>query len=93
LIPILPLFAHLVNLLPGWCQDGLLGAIDVAPDVIETPQEVAATLREALCYVAPAQLYPCPNCGMVPLTRQVARAKMRALVAGTALVRQEVGQP
>jgi 5-methyltetrahydropteroyltriglutamate--homocysteine methyltransferase len=80
---------ELIDLLKG--KDVLLGAIDVATDDIETPQEVAATLREALRYVAPAQLYPCTNCGMVPLSRQVARDKMKALVAGTALVRQELG--
>jgi methionine synthase II (cobalamin-independent) len=54
-------------------------------------KEVAATLRQALNYVTPAHLQPCTNCGMVPLTRPVALGKLKALVAGAALVRQEWG--
>src|SRR5438093_213566 len=57
----------------------------------ETPAEVAATIRRALPYVPPERLYPCTNCGMVPLDRAVARGKLRALVEGTALVRRELG--
>ena len=79
----------LLGLLKG--KDVLVGAVDVATDKVETPAEVAATIRSALPYVAPERLYPCTNCGMVPLDRQVARAKLRALVAGTALVRRELG--
>jgi 5-methyltetrahydropteroyltriglutamate--homocysteine methyltransferase len=69
----------------------LVGAIDVATDRVETPGEVAATIRTALKYVAPERLYPCTNCGMVPLSREVARAKLVALGAGAALVRAELG--
>jgi 5-methyltetrahydropteroyltriglutamate--homocysteine methyltransferase len=47
-------------------------------------------LRKALHYVAPDKLYPCTNCGMVPLPRAVARAKMAALAAGAAMVRHEL---
>ena len=79
----------LLGLLKG--KDVLVGAVDVATDKVETPAEVAATIRSALPYVAPDRLYPCTNCGMVPLDREVARAKLRALVAGTALVRRELG--
>jgi len=79
----------LLGLLKG--KDVLVGAVDVATDKVETPAEVAATIRSALPYVAPERLYPCTNCGMVPLDREVARAKLRALVAGTALVRRELG--
>ena len=79
----------LLGLLKG--KDVLVGAVDVATDRVETPAEVAATIRSALPYVAPERLYPCTNCGMVPLDREVARAKLRALVAGTALVRRELG--
>ena len=57
----------------------LVGAIDVATDRIETPEEVAATIRTALRYVPAERLYPCTNCGMVPLARDVARGKLRAL--------------
>jgi 5-methyltetrahydropteroyltriglutamate--homocysteine methyltransferase len=79
----------LLGLLKG--KDVLVGAVDVATDRVETPAEVAATIRSALPYVAPERLYPCTNCGMVPLDREVAQAKLHALVAGTALVRRELG--
>jgi 5-methyltetrahydropteroyltriglutamate--homocysteine methyltransferase len=80
----------LISLLAG--KDVLVGAIDVASDRVETPEDVAATLRAALKHVAPERLYPCTNCGMVPLAREVARAKLKALAAGAALVRAEVGR-
>ncbi len=47
------------------------------------------TLRAALKFVPAERLYPCTNCGMVPLSRDIARAKMRSLAAGAALVRAE----
>lgn len=81
---------ELIGLLTG--KDVLVGAIDVATDHIETPEEVAATLRQALQYVAPEHLYPCTNCGMVPLSREVALGKLKALGAGAMLVRQELGK-
>jgi len=68
----------------------MVGAIDVATDTIEAPEEVAATLREALKYVDADKLYPCTNCGMAPLSREVARAKLKALSAGAAIVREEL---
>jgi 5-methyltetrahydropteroyltriglutamate--homocysteine methyltransferase len=71
-------------------KDVLLGAIDVATDQVETPEQVAAVIREAMKHVTPAQIYPCTNCGMVPLAREVARGKLRALGAGAALARQEL---
>jgi len=49
-------------------------------------------IREALDHVAPERLYPCTNCGMVPLPGDVARGKLRALAAGAALVRSELGR-
>jgi 5-methyltetrahydropteroyltriglutamate--homocysteine methyltransferase len=69
----------------------LVGAIDVASDVVETPEDVARTIRAALRFVPAERLYPCTNCGMVPLSRDVARAKLGALAAGAALVRDELG--
>lgn len=68
----------------------MVGAIDVASHRIETPAEVAATLRHALQFVDADKLYPCTNCGMAPLPRDVARQKLQALQAGAALVRQEL---
>ena len=68
-----------------------VGAIDVANEVVETPEQVAAVIRAAMRHVAPSQIHPSTNCGMVPLPRAVARAKLRALGAGAALARAEVG--
>ncbi|MEO3866307.1 methionine synthase [Rheinheimera fenheensis] len=68
----------------------MVGAIDVASDNIETPEEVAATLRNALQYVDADKLYPCTNCGMAPLARPIAQGKLQALTAGAAIVRQEL---
>ncbi|WP_394204505.1 methionine synthase [Shewanella waksmanii] len=70
----------------------MVGAIDVANHNIETADEVANTLRKALQFVDADKLYPCTNCGMAPLPREVARAKLAALSAGAALVRQELSQ-
>jgi 5-methyltetrahydropteroyltriglutamate--homocysteine methyltransferase len=78
----------LLALLAG--KDVLVGAVDVATDRVETPEDVAATLRAALKFVPPERLYPCTNCGMVPLARDVAREKMKSLAAGAALVRSEL---
>jgi 5-methyltetrahydropteroyltriglutamate--homocysteine methyltransferase len=75
----------LISLLAG--KDVLVGAIDVATDEVETPDAVAETLTRALQHVPIDRLYPCTNCGMVPLPREVARGKLKALAAGAALVR------
>jgi 5-methyltetrahydropteroyltriglutamate--homocysteine methyltransferase len=74
-------------------KDVLVGAIDVATTRVETPAEVAAVIRAALPHVKSAQIYPCTNCGMVPLPRDVARAKLEALGAGAELVRRELAGP
>jgi 5-methyltetrahydropteroyltriglutamate--homocysteine methyltransferase len=68
----------------------MVGAIDVATDTIETPEEVAKTLREALKYVDADKLYPCTNCGMAPLSRHIARGKLSALSAGAEIIRKEL---
>ena len=80
---------ELIALLQG--KDVLVGAIDVATDRVESAEDVAATIRGALKYVPAERIYPCTNCGMVPLSREVARAKLEALGAGAALVRHELG--
>ena len=69
-------------------KDVLVGAIDVATNTVETPEQVAATIRAASKYVAPERIYPCTNCGMAPLPRAVASGKLRALAAGAALARK-----
>ena len=81
---------ELIGLLKG--KDVLVGAIDVTTNHIETPEEVADTIHKALPYVAPEHLYPCTNCGLVPLSREVAVGKLKALGAGAALVRQSLNQ-
>ena len=68
----------------------MVGAIDVATDTVETPEEVATTLRNALKYVDADKLYPCTNCGMAPLSRDLAIGKLRALNAGAEIVRKEL---
>lgn len=70
----------------------MVGAIDVANNMIETPEEVANTLREALKFVDADKLYPCTNCGMAPLPREIARGKLNALSAGAEIVRNELLQ-
>jgi 5-methyltetrahydropteroyltriglutamate--homocysteine methyltransferase len=80
--------AELIELLRG--KKVMVGAIDVAGDEIETPEEVAATLRGVLPFVDADKLYPSTNCGMAPLPRETAREKMAALVAGAAIVRAEL---
>ena len=79
---------ELIGLLAG--KDVLVGAIDVASNRVETPEEVADVIRAALRFVPANRLLPCTNCGMVPLAREVARGKLAALGAGAALVRQEL---
>lgn len=73
----------------------MVGAIDVASNTIETPQQVADTLRKALQFVDADKLYPSTNCGMAPLSRRVANGKLAALGAGAEIVRRELlpGRP
>jgi 5-methyltetrahydropteroyltriglutamate--homocysteine methyltransferase len=71
-------------------KEVLVGAINVATTEIETPEKVAATLRAALEYVDPERLVACTNCGMAPLPRPVAEAKLHALGAGAAIIRREL---
>ena len=78
----------LLALLEG--KDVLVGAIDVATDAVETPEEVADTLRAAMKYVPAERLIPCTNCGMAPMARDIAEAKLRSLAAGAALVRRDL---
>ncbi len=78
----------LIELIRG--KKVMVGAIDVATNAIETPEEVADTLRRALQFVDADKLYPCTNCGMAPLSRRVARGKLNALSAGAEIVRREL---
>lgn len=69
----------------------MVGVIDVASNVAETPEEVAATITAALAFVDAERLSPCTNCGLAPLPRSVAEGKLRALGAGTRLMRERLG--
>jgi 5-methyltetrahydropteroyltriglutamate--homocysteine methyltransferase len=69
----------------------MVGVIDVASDVVETPEEVADTIGRALQHVPRERLLPCTNCGLAPMKRAVAEAKLRALAQGAALARQRFG--
>ncbi len=80
---------ELLGLLAG--KDVLLGAVDVAREEIESPQQVAATIERALRFVPIERLFPCSNCGMAPMRRGTAILKLRALAAGAALVRNCLG--
>ena len=79
----------LISLLPD--KDILLGAIDVATNEVETPEQVAEVIRSAMEYADAERIQPCTNCGMAPLPRPVAVAKLQALGAGAALMRAEAG--
>jgi 5-methyltetrahydropteroyltriglutamate--homocysteine methyltransferase len=79
---------ELIKLLRG--KDVLVGVIDVASDIVETPEQVADTIGRALQYVSKRHLYACTNCGMAPMDRAIAEAKLRALVEGAALARKRL---
>jgi 5-methyltetrahydropteroyltriglutamate--homocysteine methyltransferase len=79
----------LIRLLEG--KDVMVGVIDVASDVVETPDEVADTIGRALQFVARERLLPCTNCGMAPMDRDIAVRKLEALAQGAALARQRYG--
>jgi len=62
------------------------GVIDVATDEAETPDDVASLIESVAEHLPVERIYPSTNCGMVPLERSLAHAKMEALAAGAALV-------
>jgi 5-methyltetrahydropteroyltriglutamate--homocysteine methyltransferase len=78
--------ASLLKLLAG--KDVMLGVIDVASDKVETAQEVAGVIAEAMKHVPKERILPCTNCGMAPMDRDVALAKLAALGAGARLARE-----
>jgi 5-methyltetrahydropteroyltriglutamate--homocysteine methyltransferase len=79
---------RLMQLLAG--KDVLVGVIDVASDRVETAEEVAATIEDALQFVPAERLFPCTNCGMAPMRRDVADMKLAALGAGAVLARRRL---
>jgi 5-methyltetrahydropteroyltriglutamate--homocysteine methyltransferase len=69
----------------------ILGVLDPGAMAVETPALVAEHIRRALAYVAPERLIVAPDCGLKYLPREVAFAKLAAMVAAAAIVRRELG--
>ncbi len=80
---------RVLKLLDG--KDVLIGVIDVANAAIETPQEVAGVIAAATEYLPLHRIIPCTNCGMAPMRRDIAEAKLQALARGAALARRKFG--
>jgi 5-methyltetrahydropteroyltriglutamate--homocysteine methyltransferase len=79
----------LLKLLDG--KDVQVGVIDVATDEVETPEQVAAVIGEAMKYVPRERIIASTNCGMAPIRRDVAYGKLAALAQGAALARKRFG--
>ncbi len=79
---------ELMALLAG--KDVMVGVIDVASEQVETPEEVADTIALALRHVPRERLIACTNCGLAPMPRAVAEAKLAALARGAALARERL---
>ena len=80
---------QLMALLEG--KDVLVGVIDVASDEVETPERVAQLLGEVTKFVPKQRIVACTNCGMAPMRRDIAEAKVKALGAGAKLARKLFG--
>jgi 5-methyltetrahydropteroyltriglutamate--homocysteine methyltransferase len=79
----------LLSLLEG--KDVLIGVIDVATDKVETPQQVEQVIAEVMKFVPKQKIIACTNCGMAPMQRDIAEAKLIALGKGVALARKKFG--
>jgi 5-methyltetrahydropteroyltriglutamate--homocysteine methyltransferase len=79
---------ELLSLLKG--KDVQIGVIDVATDTVETPDDVAATIEAALAHVPGEHIIAGTNCGMAPMRRDIALAKLDALGKGAALARERL---
>jgi len=80
---------EMMKLLEG--KDVMVGVIDVASEVVETPEEIADTIGQALQYVPKNHLIACTNCGMAPMNRNIAEAKLKALAEGAKLASERYG--
>ncbi len=74
--------------LPG--KTIILGVIDLSDPAIESAETVAARIRRALPFVPADRIVVAPDCGMKYLPREVAFGKMKAMVEGARIVRQEL---
>jgi 5-methyltetrahydropteroyltriglutamate--homocysteine methyltransferase len=77
----------LLSLLGG--KDILVGVIDVANDTVETPEQIVQVIADVMKFVPKEKIVACTNCGMAPMHRDVAQAKLMALGAGVTLARQK----
>jgi 5-methyltetrahydropteroyltriglutamate--homocysteine methyltransferase len=77
----------LLSLLEG--KTILVGAIDVASDTVETPEDVLAVAEAAMKVVPKERIQLCTNCGMAPMSREIAYAKLANLAKGATLARQK----
>ncbi|MCZ6470120.1 MAG: methionine synthase [Gammaproteobacteria bacterium] len=68
----------------------MVGAIDVTSNQVESPEQVAAIIKEACQYVSAEQIMPCTNCGLAPMPKSVASGKLWSLAAGAALARNKL---
>jgi len=80
---------RLLSLLEG--KDLLVGVIDVATDKVETPEDVARVIGDVAKVAPKEKIIACTNCGMAPMRRDIAEAKLKALGAGTKLAREKFG--
>jgi len=80
---------EMMKLLEG--KDVMVGVIDVASETVETPEEIAETIGQALQYVPKHHLIACTNCGMAPMNRDIAEAKLKALAEGAKLASEKFG--
>jgi len=69
----------------------VLGLLNLGTQTVEKPEYIAGRIRAALEILPPDRLHLGPDCGMWFLPREVAFSKLRALVLGAAIVRNEVG--
>ncbi|MBI3706055.1 MAG: methionine synthase [Rhizobiales bacterium] len=76
----------LLSLLEG--KDVLVGVVDVATDTVETPEQVAQVIADVAKFVPKQHIVACTNCGMAPMRRDIAVAKLIALGAGAKLARK-----
>jgi 5-methyltetrahydropteroyltriglutamate--homocysteine methyltransferase len=79
--------ADLMALLKG--KDVMVGVIDVASDEVETPEAVAETIANALRFVPRERLIACTNCGMAPMDRAIAMAKLEVLARGAEMAQRK----
>ena len=67
------------------------GVIDVASDAVETAEDVVQVIDAVSKFVPKSNIIATTNCGMAPMRREIAEAKLMALGAGAALAREKLG--